>query len=63
MAGLVEWCQARPHIGSLHGGVDGDNKASIRVLEKNGFVRSPSRENHADELVLTLSLRPRIERA
>ena len=63
VAGLVEWCQARPHIGSLHGGVDGDNKASIRVLEKNGFVRSPSRENHADELVLTLSLRQRIERA
>jgi len=58
----VKWCVAHPLIRSLHGGVASDNKASIRVLEKNGFVRSASRENHADELALTLSLRPRIER-
>jgi len=62
VAGLVEWCQTRPLIRSLHGGVDSDNTASIGVLEKNGFVHSASGKNHADELVLTLNLRPRIER-
>ena len=61
VAGLVEWCRARPLIRSLHGGVKSDNTASIRVLEKNGFVPSESGENHADELLLTLSLRGRIE--
>lgn len=35
--GLVAWCRAQPSIASLTGGVESDNAASRRVLEKNGF--------------------------
>ena len=40
--GLVVWCQKSGGINSLTGGVEADNGASIRVLEKNGFVREQS---------------------
>jgi len=46
--GLIQWCQEEGHIQSLSGGVDHDNIASIRVLEKAGFSVSsvdPSSEN------------------
>lgn len=42
--GLVEWCKNN-NIYTVTGGVENDNIASIRVLEKNGFVR----ESHADD--------------
>lgn len=35
--GFVAWCRTQAHISTLVGGVDADNPASIRVLEKNGF--------------------------
>ena len=35
--GFIEWCQ-ESGIRSIIGGVARDNEASIRVLEKNGFV-------------------------
>jgi len=38
--GLVEWCDKVGDINSISGGVETDNIASIKVLEKNGF--SPS---------------------
>ena len=37
IAGFVAWCRADSRIESLAGGVDRDNVASARVLEKNGF--------------------------
>ncbi len=37
IAGLVDWCEAAGDIRTLIGGVEEDNTASIRVLEKNGF--------------------------
>ena len=38
VAGLVEWCRARPHIRSITGGVATANMASARVLLNNDFV-------------------------
>jgi len=38
VAGLVLWCRAYPVISSITGGVNPDNRASKRVLEKNGFL-------------------------
>ena len=35
--GLVTWCERAGDIASVSGGVDAENLASIRVLEKNGF--------------------------
>jgi RimJ/RimL family protein N-acetyltransferase len=37
VSGFVEWCRNQASILSLAGGVERDNVASIRVLEKNGF--------------------------
>lgn len=37
IAGLVNWCTLHGSIGSIVGGVEPDNPASARVLEKNGF--------------------------
>ncbi|MBV7298694.1 GNAT family N-acetyltransferase [Enterovibrio paralichthyis] len=39
LAGLVDACHAAGNIASLSGGAEVENVASIRVLEKNGFVR------------------------
>ena len=35
--GLVAWCEKAGNVSSITGGVEVSNKASIRVLEKNGF--------------------------
>ena len=40
IGGLVNWCEADGDVASIAGGVDPENKASIQVLEKNGFQRS-----------------------
>lgn len=40
--GLIKWCSDIGYINSLAGGVEVDNKGSIRVLEKNGFVQESS---------------------
>ncbi len=37
VGGFVDWCRTQASIATLAGGVDADNPASIRVLEKNGF--------------------------
>ena len=41
IAGLVQWCEQAGDIRSLIGGVEEENLASIRVLEKNGFRIAP----------------------
>jgi len=38
--GLVNWAYLDKHIHSLIGGVEVNNIGSIKVLEKNGFIRS-----------------------
>jgi RimJ/RimL family protein N-acetyltransferase len=43
--GFVGWCRAEPAIRSLAGGVERDNVASMRVLEKNGF--RPVEDQHS----------------
>lgn len=56
--GFVAWCRVRPLIRSLAGGVDCDNVASIRVLEKHGFAATvePNRRIGRERLfVLELS--------
>ncbi|WP_448548070.1 GNAT family N-acetyltransferase [Thalassotalea fusca] len=44
LAGFVLWCEQQGNVGSLIGGVTPQNKASIRVLEKNGFNRASHSE-------------------
>jgi len=44
IGGFVKWCKDND-ISTVTGGVDSDNIASIRVLEKNNFVR----ESHTDK--------------
>ncbi|KKD61363.1 hypothetical protein RN22_06090 [Grimontia sp. AD028] len=39
LQGLVSWCQQSSKVATLSGGAEENNLASIRVLEKNGFVR------------------------
>jgi len=38
--GLIDWCEKTKEIKSLSGGVENDNVASIKVMEKNGFTLS-----------------------
>ncbi len=40
ISGLVKWCWESGIITSISGGVEKDNMASIKVLEKNGFHKS-----------------------
>ena len=40
VSGFVRWCRAQTAISSVAAGVSEDNPASIRVLEKAGFVSS-----------------------
>ena len=35
--GLVAWCEKAGNVSSITGGIEVSNKASIRILEKNGF--------------------------
>ncbi|PCH67120.1 MAG: hypothetical protein COC06_11775 [Bacteroidales bacterium] len=37
---LIAWCEKNEKIKSLSGGVEKENKASIKVLEKTGFSQS-----------------------
>ena len=58
VGGFVSWCRGQSSIMSIAGGVESDNQASIRVLEKNGFQPVPnSAETGQDELLYQLSLR------
>lgn len=48
IGGFINWC--RHHgIHRVTGGVEPDNFASIRVLEKNGFIRD--QESHGDQQI------------
>ena len=38
--GLVDWCEKEKNIKSISGGVEINNISSIRVLEKNGFIKT-----------------------
>jgi ribosomal-protein-alanine N-acetyltransferase len=38
VAGIVQWAKQRPQVKHIEAETDTDNKASIRVLEKNSFV-------------------------
>lgn len=59
--GLIVWCEERGIFGSITGGVEKLNKASIRVLEKNGFQLTLAEVE--DMVFLKRVLRTRIEEA
>jgi RimJ/RimL family protein N-acetyltransferase len=40
VAGIVQWAKRQPGVKKIEAETNIDNKASIRVLEKNGFVRT-----------------------
>ena len=56
LAGFVGWCRRLGEVASLTGGVERDNVASIRVLEKNGFERVADADSATDELQYRLVL-------
>jgi len=47
--GLINWCKEANDIKAISGGVENDNLASIRVLEKVGF--SSSKEEHFKNII------------
>lgn len=53
--GFVDWCRSRD-VSSVTGGVERNNVASARVLEKNGFVRVPNTDPAAGEEFFVLQL-------
>jgi len=56
--GLVDWCRRQANIISVAGGVEKDNPASRRVLEKNGFRPAQDEgELHQEEELFRLTLR------
>ena len=54
LEGFVDWCK-KTRISSIIGGVERDNMASRRVLEKNGFAALSHRNKQA-ELLYELKL-------
>ncbi len=56
--GLVEWCEKAGNISSISGGVEISNKASIRVLEKNGFSILPLDEPQEGMIFLERKFKP-----
>ena len=56
--GLVEWCEKARNISSISGGVEINNKASVRVLEKNGFSILPSEEPQENMIFLERKFKP-----
>ena len=38
VGGIVQWAKQQPHVKRIEAETNTDNKASIRVLEKNGFI-------------------------
>ena len=55
--GLMSWCEGSGDIASVSGGVDKDNIASIKVLEKNGFKKITSVDPPTDVVFLERVLR------
>lgn len=39
VAGIVQWAKHQPEVRQIEAETNIDNKASVRVLEKNGFMR------------------------
>jgi RimJ/RimL family protein N-acetyltransferase len=39
LAGLIDWMRNEPSVHTLTGGIDLTNRASVRVMENNGFHR------------------------
>jgi RimJ/RimL family protein N-acetyltransferase len=56
LAGLVERARGVPAIGTLTGGVDPGNAASIRVLERAGFYRVDDQDRDGDQLLFRLDV-------
>ena len=50
--GLVDWCEELGNVASITGGVELGNHASIRVLEKNGFIPQPNEDGPAGMIFL-----------
>ena len=54
LSGFVDWCGSQPAIASLVAGVERDNIASKRVLEKSGFQLRTGEGDPNQEFVLDL---------
>ena len=49
VAGFVQWCHHQD-ISSITGGVERDNVASRRILEKCGFIAEPDSSESSEQL-------------
>ncbi len=56
LGGIVAWCRARPEVCSIIGGVARENTASIRLLERQGFVAD---DESGEELMYRLPVSSR----
>ena len=57
--GFVKWCRSRAEIRSLVGGVAKTSAASVRILQKNGFLQVEDDQNDRSvDQVFRLTLRP-----
>ena len=57
VAGLLGWCREVPNLAAIVGGVEPNNLASCRVLEKNGFAADETTgEANPVELLYRLKL-------
>lgn len=50
VSGFVEWCRKQPEKIVVLAGVEADNLASIRVLEKCGFAREMPKSGRGEQL-------------
>jgi RimJ/RimL family protein N-acetyltransferase len=59
VSGFVDWCRAPPGVRSIAGCVAHDNVASIRILERNGFLPDSEGGTASEaETVYRLPMRP-----
>jgi RimJ/RimL family protein N-acetyltransferase len=59
VSGFVRWCHAQPTVTSVVGGVAPGNVASMRILERNGFLLVDRVGHPGDELVYRLGFASR----
>lgn len=56
VAGFLEWCRTRDFRGTITAGVERDNYASRRVLEKNGLVSNSLEPTGGTEMIYRIKV-------
>ncbi len=56
VSGFLDWCRSQDFHGTITAGVERDNQASRRVLEKNGLNSGPTETSGSTETIYRLRL-------